>query len=412
MGASVPLRVFEPLRLWKAPLVVGTVVPTGADGVEMRRGSQLAVEQFNDRGGADGRLIELDIVEVDVLDDDSTLRGLTDLADRGVNVLTAGYFSNQHLVHNFVANWGVPYMHTSASTELSQFAASDPVRRQNFFQVCAPDDLYTPRFVQVMSQFRDLGSWAPSSDRLLLIMGASDFTDFGYVRAQTLAEKAGWILETVLPTGRSSEEIRAIAERVRSAEPAAIMIGFIFPAEAVAFIEEFLEGPSDTLLYLIYAPSIPEFRQRLGLRSESLVWATTTGTYSDHIGRHFASGYLHRFGQLPGRSHAGIAYDRTRMAAQAFLQTGGRRDVASIRSELRTMIWRGVNGVYFFGNPGQTALSYPFDTGDTSLAQASLVFKVQQGRDRIIDPVPYAESEFQPQPWLTRTAQEQSLSRG
>ncbi|MFJ2213620.1 SDR family NAD(P)-dependent oxidoreductase [Streptomyces sp. NPDC101062] len=61
-----------------------------------------------------------------------------------------------------------------------------------------------------------------------------------------------------------------------------------------------------------------DFREAPGPLAEGLLRATVTGTYADHIGRSFAARYRAPHGVAPGRSHAGIAYDRARMIAGAW----------------------------------------------------------------------------------------------
>jgi branched-chain amino acid transport system substrate-binding protein len=67
-----------------------------------------------------------------------------------------------------------------------------------------------------------------------------------------------------------------------------------------------------------------------------------------------------------------------------------------------------VNGVYYFGDDSQTARTYPTGEADPSLAQAHLVFQVQDGSQRIISPAPYADAVFRPQPWLVRSRQQRA----
>jgi branched-chain amino acid transport system substrate-binding protein len=181
------------------------------------------------------------------------------------------------------------------------------------------------------------------------------------------------------------------------------MLGHYLVDGTVSFLEAFTANPSDTLVYSIYAPSVRAFRERLGGKAEGLLWATVTGTYSDPLARAFAAKYTNRYGIEPGRSHAGIAYDRVRLAASAWSQVANPRDRAAVATELRNTALRGVNGSYYFGNDSQTALSYVNRSVDPSLSQAHLVFQIQDGRQRILDPAPYADASFRPQPWLVRT---------
>ncbi|HEU5418728.1 MAG TPA: ABC transporter substrate-binding protein [Streptosporangiaceae bacterium] len=403
-----PVSPAMPVRqLVKKPLMLGAAVPlhgTAADdGTEMVQSAQLAIDEFNARGGIDGRLLSLEVADIDIMDPDSIRRGLCSLASRDVNVLTSGYFAHQDVAHEVAADWGIPYLHAATLRSMEEWVLGDPVRYGRIFQVCPSDVNYAPRFVEVMSGLRDSGQWLPSSTRLVVVQNAFDLTDLGLVRGASIAERDGWQFELISFGADSGESWAMIADRIRRSEPAAVMLGHYFLGGTLAFLRSFLAAPPDTLIYALYAPSLPGFRTSLGTAAEGIVWATTTGTYSDPLARAFAARYRRRFGTAPGRSHAGIAYDRVRVAAQAWAQAADPRNPDSVAAELRNVIHRGVNGVYYLGGDTQTARTYPSDEADPSLAQAHLVFQIQDGRQRILSPVPYADTVFRPQPWLTRT---------
>jgi branched-chain amino acid transport system substrate-binding protein len=404
----------RPVRVVRQPLVIGAALPlrgfAAADGIEMAQATSLAVEEINARGGIDGRLLSMEIADVDILDAASVRRTFTQLAERDVDVLISGYLStHQDVAHDIAADSGIPYLHAATLNAMEQRVLSDPSRYSRVFQVCPSDVNYAPRYVQQMTTLRDEGDWVPSSDRLAVVLSPwvlgspSGPSDLGVAEAARLAEVNGWTLEVVQPLDASTTTWTGVAERIVRTEPAAVMLGHYLVDGTVAFLDAFLRGPSDTLVYSIYAPSVRAFRDQLGGRAEGLLWATVTGTYSDPLARAFATRYRNRFGEAPGRSHAGIAYDRVRLVTSAWSQVANPRDRASVAGELRQTVLRGVNGSYFLGNDSQTALSYASRAVDPSLSQAHLVFQIQDGRQRIIDPAPYADAGFRAQPWLTRT---------
>ena len=172
------------------------------------------------------------------------------------------------------------------------------------------------------------------------------------------------------------------------------MIAQFLPGELAAFQRQAAACLPGAVLYAIYAPSVPEFLEIAGPGAEGTVWATVTGTYEDSIGRRFRADYADAFGQLPGWSHAGIAYDEIHLLARAWMSVPQPRDFAAVSVELRHVRYRGVNGSYFLDNAEQSGLGYPDTTRDPSLGQAHLVLQVQDGAHRIISPAPYAESRF------------------
>lgn len=392
-------------RVVRRPLVIGAALPlrgfAAGDGMEMVHASQLAVDELNERGGVDGRMVAMEIVDVDILDAASVRHALEKLAAREVDVITSGYFAHQEIAHEIVADAGILYLHAATMDAMEQRVLTDPERYGRIFQVCPSDSNYAPRFVEVMTNLRDRGQWRPSSSRLVVIQSAWDQTNLGIAAAADIAQRHGWELEVVRLLAESRESWSRVADRIRASEPGAVMIGHYLVDGTVAFLDRFLAGPSDTLVYSLYAPSVPEFRELMGARADGLMWATVTGTYSDPLARAFVGKYRDRFGKNPGRSHAGISYDRVKVIAQAWKHAANPRDSQAVAGELRQIVHRGVNGVYYFGAASQTALTYPDSSVDPSLAQAHLVFQIQDGKQRIIDPAPYADSTFVAPSWLT-----------
>lgn len=188
----------------------------------------------------------------------------------------------------------------------------------------------------------------------------------------------------------------AAAASAQSAGLAAVMIGSYFPDDHVQFIQTARACSSTALLYSVYAPSVPVFRAALGDDSEGIVWATTTGTYSDEIGGRFARNYRARFGQAPGRSHAGIAYDRIRILAQTWGFVDDVEDFDDVAERLLDTRYRGVNGAYSF-DAGHNTLSLGVTSFDPSLAQAHATYQIQDGQHVLIAPAPYATGTFRRQ---------------
>lgn len=400
-----PLLAPRPVR---RPLVVGAALPMSGfaaeDGREMADAAQLAIEEVNARGGVDGRRLALDIVDVDILDADSVASSLHEVVSHGVDVITSGYFAHQELAHEIAAGSQIPYLHAATLVAMEERVREDPRTYGHIFQVCPSDTNYAPRFIETLTQLRDQGLWRPSSSRLTVVQSGWALTDLGVGRAAELADAQGWELDVLIPPSDSAEDWRAAAATIASREPAAAMIGHYLVDGTVTFIKEFLRSPSDTLLYSIYAPSVPAFRERMGPEADGLLWATVTGTYSDPLARAFVRKYQARFKRNPGRSHAGIAYDRVKVMASVWSQVLDPRDHEAVARELRNVVHRGVNGVYYFGDSSQTALTYPDPTVDPSLTQAHLVFQIQRGAQHIISPRPYADARFELPSWIPRAS--------
>lgn len=392
-GPAVPRAPRPPHR---RPLRIGALLPlTGAaaaDAAEMEQGARLAIEEVNAAGGVAGRSLELRVADVDPEDATTVADGFDALLAADVDVLTSGYLARQDIAHDRAGEARLPYLHAATSGLMEQRAAADPGRFARVFQVCPSDVHYGPRFVDYVSGLRDRGVWRPGSRRLLVVRRPSwGLVDLGLDEAAERAERRGWELVVDAPRDGGWWDAGA---RAALDGAAATMVGSYLVDDHVSFVEGFRGGHGSGLLYGIYAPSVPELRARLGPLADGILWATTTGTYPDRAGRAFAARYARRFGAVPGRSHAGIAYDRVRLVAGAWAAADF-RDFAAVADHLRRSVHRGVNGVYSFDAPGQTARTWTGDgSGDPSLAQAHLVHQIQAGHQRVVSPSTYADGAF------------------
>ncbi|MFE7416256.1 ABC transporter substrate-binding protein [Rhodococcus sp. NPDC057529] len=407
-GTRGPRKRWNPRPAAEAqPIVIGALVPVAGrgldDGVEMLNGARLAIEEINARGGIHGREIRMEVAGLDI-DESASVRATVDeLLRKKIDVITSGYLAGQDLAIEAASVEGVPFMHSSASSVIGKLVASNPERYKGVFQFCPSDALYASNFVAFMTELRDSRQWTPSSTRLAVVQQSLwEIVDFGIDAATRLAAEQGWELTTVGALDRrdSTSAWASAAHEVRATRAAAVMLGSFFAPDHAQFVDSFLTEPTDTLLYSIYAPSVPAFRRLVDDRSEGIVWATTTGTYSDRLGHEFASRYTTRFGRPPGRSHACISYDRVHILAQAWGQLTDIRDFDAVTARIADVRYRGVNGAYSFAPYEHSTLSYGSGSWDPSLSQAHATYQVQNGRNVMIAPAIYASGTFRRPPWI------------
>jgi branched-chain amino acid transport system substrate-binding protein len=408
MAVRPPIPVPASRRIVRRPLVIGAALPlTGvaaADGQEMRRATELAIAETNLRGGIAGRRVDLLTVDVDLLSPVGVEEAFLRLAAEEVDVLTSGYLAHQQIAHSIAAEYGAPYLNAATLGSMVDCVADEPIRFERVFQVCPSDVHYGPGFIDFLSELRDRGGWRPSSNRLLVLQGAWDTSNLGYQQMVDLAARRGWDVDPLMHVEDSPQGWERAIEHVRRTAPAAVMLGHYFVDGTARFLRGFLADPPPTLVYSLYVPSIPQFREQLKSRAEGLLWATVAGTYSDPLARAFAERYVAMHGVIPGRSHAGIAYDRANIIVGAWSRVRNPRDFRSVANEIRSSVHRGVNGAYSFATPGQAAQCYPLQTRDPSMGQAHLVYQVQDGQHRIIAPDLYGDGNFRIPPWLAEAS--------
>lgn len=380
------------------PLLIGSAAPlTGpaaADGEEMRNGSALAIAEINDRGGIGGRRIEHVVVDVDIFSAEGVEQAFANLFAHGVDAITTGYVFSEDAARRAAAAYQAPYLHCMTSEAQALAVSEDYGAHRNIFQVCPTERHYGSAFVRLLGDLERSGRWHPINRRLVFL--DTTLASGRMVNELTIdvAARSGWHIEAVKTVGGVGADWPAVAEDVVRSDPAAVMVTQFLASELAAFQREMTRHAPHILVYAVYAPSIPQFGELAGPSAEGLVWATVTGTYRDTIGNQFRKAYRQAYGRPPGHSNAGIAYDQVHLLAMAWSAVANPSQFRLVSDQLRRIRYRGVNGSYYMDNPGQCGLSFPDTSPDPSLAQAHLVFQVQDGVHRIIAPAPYAESDF------------------
>lgn len=386
------------------PVLIGAPLSlngfSSADAHEMLNGARLAVAEVNQRGGVGGRRLELVVAECDVNDAASVEAAIANLIDVDVDAVAGGYSCAEARVQDLMADHGAPYLHCVTMEAMVERVRQDPQRLRNIFQTGPTDIHYGPQCVSFLSDLRDRGAWRPRNRRLVVLQPSWSMMDIGLGTMEERADRTGWSIEHITGLPLTGTDWSAILGRIARIDPAAILLANYFPEESIAFQRAFLADPLDSLVYTLYGPSVPLYRETLGADADGVIWATSTGTYADPIALGFAERYRALHGALPGRAHAGLSYDRIHLLCSAWARAGGTRRFDEVAREIRQLVHRGVSGTYALGNSGQCGVSYPDATRDPSFAQAHLVFQIQGGRHAILGPHPYADGAFRLPPWF------------
>jgi branched-chain amino acid transport system substrate-binding protein len=387
------------------PYLIGSAFPlSGAgspDGIEMRNGSGLAVAEINARGGIAGRPVEQLVVDMDLTTNDGVASALRRLVEAEVDAITTGYtFAEDVAGYADVSAYGCPLLNSVTSEAQVEWVRDDRDRLGRVFQTGPTEIHYGTGFIRFLDRLERAGSWRPANRRLIFVETPVAGGHTTLPATIAAAERSGWVVDSLITVAAYGADWSTALAEIRRSEPAAVMVAHFIPAEMASFQLAFCADPSDTLVYGVYAPSVPEFVELAGPAAEGVVWATVTGSYGDRIGIAFSRRYAELYGARPGRSLAGISYDQVSLLTSAWARVGNPRAFDDVTQELRRITHRGVNGTYALGNERQCGVAYPDETPDPSLAQAHLVFQVQDGRQRILDPLPYADGSFRLPGWF------------
>ena len=197
----------------------------------------------------------------------------------------------------------------------------------------------------------------------------------------------------MLPFGEINDW-RAFFAKVRQDPPDLVVNTDYLPNNAATFITQFLEDPTDSLVFIQYAPSVPEFLELTGQKSTGVIYNMIYGFVNS--ARHPRSvevmdSYKERWGNLSG---TGITmYEMTMIYFDAVRAVGDPADHAAIGDALSKTDKITAGGRIKFDPETHLAIQ-----GADYLPLQ--FYQIRDGDQVLFYPNKYATHEFQRPPWM------------
>jgi branched-chain amino acid transport system substrate-binding protein len=386
------------------PITVGVLAPvTGAaagDGQEMVRGIKLGVAEVNAEGGVGGRPLRFELLDAKDQTPEVMTSAMRKFVADGVAAVFAPFLTYTNVETPIVGKAKIPLFHVNTYQGNVDFAIKNGYR--NIFQGCPSEIWYAAGFVDVVSRLISAGKWKPRN-KTVAIVSSNDAYSISIARTfRKDITKLGWNVVQFDTYTVPQSEWGSTLTRIRGHNPDIVFHSDYFAGDEASFIKQFAQAPTKSLVYQQYAPSIPEYLKLAGKAANGVLWATTTGTIvADELGQRFVADYKKAYHQEPGLANAGNQRDLVKLWAQAAAMAASPYDYDKIGDNVRSMVFRGVNGAYKLGPNQQTNLPYPAKVKDPSLGEPLLTFQIQDGKQVLIAPDPYTQGEYKTPPWLT-----------
>ena len=400
VGLAWPAMAQEPIRLGVPTAQSG---PVGvADHQDWMNGVTLAVEEINAAGGVNGRMIEIDNVDQDILTPEGTLGAMQNLIEGGAHAIISPFVLIPQPAMDAAASTGIPYLHGNTSSPSLELFRSDPQKYRNVFQIDVEEAWYGSGFINFLSDLKASGTWTPKNNKVHIVQEQIAYTQIISQATQDAiaASNGEWGLAEVTDIQFPVQDWSPVMRALHDSDAGVIMIDHWVAAELASFAQTFVSDPVEgSLVYLQYGPSQPEFLDLAGEAANGFVWGSVLGTYADAQGMEFREKYQERFPGTMGMVYTGSGYDTVLILAKVWSEVDP-SDFDAVGNAIRDITYRGTAGTYTFANESQTPISYPNQTDDPEAGQAHLIFQVQDDAHRIISPDPFAEVPFQPAWWM------------
>jgi branched-chain amino acid transport system substrate-binding protein len=284
-------------------LKIGLLGPmTGSlasEGEAMLMGCEWAVEEINALGGICG--YKLEIVQGDTEDlEPSKVTAIIEklINEDDVSVIFCGYGNQALIEFDTVSEYNMMYFIGADWMAHQDKWAANPDKYKTCFNLVSSYEPYRTHIPETFDKWIREGNLEKINDKIAIVYSDNYYSSWIAEGLKENFESYGYetSLYEMVPFGTVTEWGPILA-KIRADPPGLIINTDYIPSNEAAFVEQFLENPTNSHLFIQYAPHTPEFVELLAEKSTGVIYN------SPNIG-------IYTAGNEPGAEHLQRAVDR------------------------------------------------------------------------------------------------------
>ncbi|MEM9012431.1 MAG: ABC transporter substrate-binding protein [Pseudomonadota bacterium] len=382
----------------KIGLLAPVTGPSAADGQDFVDGLTWAVEEANAKGGVAGHTFEMVVADVK----DQSAANVSSAAERllgeeGVEIILTGYASLSMFEVDLMAEAGMPYIAAGPSPS---FAAITTQAIEDYWCCWSFTASFTGYETDVrpaIEALADRGEIALRDKSVAIISSDNAYSRTISEGMKVSFEEGGWtiVVDELVPFGEVGDW-RAILAKVQETNPDLVINTDYLPGNSALFLNQFLESPTQSLVFLQYAPSVPEFVSLTGDNSNGVLYNLINAPLDSDgwpRGQQLMDAFEDRFGRESGPYGVGL-YEMANIYFDALEAVGDPTDREAVAAAIGAIKKPTAAGNLEFDPATHVALQSN-DHIPVSFWQ------IQEGGARVLfEPDNYANGSFQTPPWL------------
>lgn len=383
----------------KIGLLAPLTGPSAADGQEFVNGVNWAVEEANAKGGVAEHTFEVVVGDVK----DGSAANVSSAAERllgtdGIEVMMTGYASLSMFEVDLMAEAGMPYLSAGPSSSFSAITTQDIDYYWCCWSFTASFKGYETDVRPAVEALAERGEITLRDKSVAIISSDNAYSKTISEGMKVSFEEGGWniVVDELVPFGEVGDW-RAILAKVRDANPDLVINTDYLPGNSALFLNQFLDNPSNSLVFLQYAPSVPEFVKLTGDNSTGVLYnliGAPLDTESWPRGQELMDGYEAKFGIESG-TYGVALYEMATVYLDAVKTVGDPTDRKAIAAAIGATKTEFVSGNLEFDPETHVALQ--------SNDHIPVTFwQIQDGNRVLIEPNKYANGEFLLPSWMTK----------
>ncbi|MEM6464462.1 MAG: ABC transporter substrate-binding protein [Pseudomonadota bacterium] len=381
---------------------IGVLAPltgaTASDGEEFVRGVQWAVDEANANGGVAGHTFEIEVADVK----DHSAANVSSAVERllgtdGVEVILTGYASLSMFEVDLMAEENMPYIAAGPSPGFAAIVSQDPEYYDCCWSYTASFKGYETDVLPMVEALAADGNVTLKDRTVAIISSDNPYSKTISEGMKVSFTEGGWnvVVDELVPFGEVSDW-KVILAKVNETNPDLVINTDYIPGNSALFLKQFLEDPTESLIFLQYAPSVPEFVELTGDQSTGVIYNLIGGPLDTEKwprGQELMQAYRDRFGMESGAYGVGL-YEMAQMYFKALEEVGDPTDRTAIGKAIGASTAKTVAGNIEFDPETHVALQSN-DHIPVSFWQ------IRDGERIMIGPEQFANGEFQLPPWMS-----------
>lgn len=382
---------------------IGLLAPltgaTASDGEEFVRGAKWAIEEANAAGGIAGHTFELEIADVK----DHSAANVSSAVERllgtdGVEVILTGYASLSMFEVDLMAEENMPYIAAGPSPGFAAIVSQDPDYYNCCWSYTASFKGYETDLLPLVDTLAADGDITVDDKTVAIISSDNPYSKTISEGMKTTFAEAGWklVVDELVPFGEVNDWT-VILTKVKETNPDLVVNTDYIPGNSALFLKQFLEEPTDSLVFLQYAPSVPEFIELTGEAANGVLYnliSAPLNTSKWPRGQKLMAAYKDSYGMESGAYGVGL-YEEANVYFDALREVGDPTDHDAIGAAIGKTKKEVASGVLEF-DPATHVATQADDRSPTTFWQ------IWDGERYMIAPGTYADADFRTPPWLKK----------
>ena len=378
---------------------IGIMVPLtgafGADAQDVVQAAQIAVDDLNEAGGVAGYTLELVIADTVDQRADAVTTAFNQLSNtEDLNFIMTAYASTSNFEIDLMAEIDMPYLISANAAQTRELVSANPDGYPTVWSRVPSYDAYETALPELLETYHEEGLLT-LRDREAYIISSDD--PYGTTIATGMSahfESLGWTVagyETV--PFASVTDWRGLLAKIREAQPDIVVVTDSSPPNNAALMNQFMENPPNSILFLQYGPSVQEFLDLTGDNSTGLIYNNLGAAIDSkpevvEIRDRYEAMYGHRGGYFTV-----IAYDQIMIYATCLEEVGDASDRLAIGECIGGLEMETLAGFLTFDHETHLAIQgpeyYPIQ-----------FYQIWEGERIQLEPERFATGTFQVPPWM------------